>query len=286
MRSLRIVGANGGPNGDARARRKRRFFLIRVSILLFVLFVVVLYAVRDWWSRKERRSWNRTLDVAVVLVRVDGERRVDEEAIGLLVERSGALEERLHAEAARYRPGSPKPFRFRVFGPVDVASAPPEPEGDGALDLVKHTARLAAWLRDVDPRAGVVPEHWDTRIYVRVRRPAGRKAPAFVEGRSQQNGRIGIVGVDLDAAMVDVTLFVVAHELMHTLGATDKYDDLGRPRVPEGLAEPDRSPLYPQPFAEVMARNRPLSPGKDTIPESLDELAVGPLTAKEIGWVR
>lgn len=35
-----------------------------------------------------------------------------------------------------------------------------------------------------------------------------------------------------------------------------------------------------------MARNRPLSPGVATIPESLDELAVGPLTAKEIGWAR
>jgi hypothetical protein len=267
-------------------RRKRRFFLVRVSILLFILFVVVLYAVRDYWSRQARRSWNRTLDVAIVLVRVDGERRVEDEAVGLFVERSGALEERLHAEALRYRPGAPKPFRFRVHGPVDVASKPPEPASDGAVDLAKHAARLAAWLRDVDPRAGIVAEHWDTRIYVSVRRPKSRRAPAFVEGLSQKNGRIGLVSVDLDASMVDLTLFVVAHELMHTLGATDKYDELGRPRVPEGLAEPDRSPLYPQPFAEVMARNRLLSPGTDAIPESLDELAVGRLTAKEIGWAR
>jgi hypothetical protein len=217
---------------------------------------------------------------------VDGERRVEDEAVGPLVERSAVLEERLYAEAERYRPGAPKPFRFRVHGPVDVASAPPEPESDSAVDLAKQAARLAAWLRDVDPRAGIVPDHWDTRIYVSVRRPASREAPAFVEGMSQQNGRIGIVGVDLDAAMVDLTLFVVAHELMHTLGATDKYDGMGRPRVPEGIAEPDRSPLYPQPFAEVMARNRPLSPGSDAIPDSLDELAVGPFTAKEIGWAR
>jgi hypothetical protein len=86
--------------------------------------------------------------------------------------------------------------------------------------------------------------------------------------------------------MVDFTLFVVAHELFHTLGATDKYDASGRTLVPKGLAEPDRLPRYPQIFVEVMARNRPVSSDEEKVPESLDELAVGPTTAKEIGWTR
>jgi hypothetical protein len=250
-----------------------------------VLFVVALYAVRDVWSRRARKDWNRTLDVAVVVVHVEGTAQVDPEATRALGERAMVLEDRLRAESERYHASAPSPFRIRVHGPVEVASAPPTPASDSPVDLAKQAALLGSWLRDVDPKAGIVPEHWDTRIYVTARRPAS-KVRSFVEGQSERDGRIGVVDVELDPSMVDVTLFVVAHELMHTLGATDKYDALGRSLVPDGLAEPSRSPLYPQRFAEIMAQNRPVSPTSETIPESLDELAVGAVTAKEIGWLR
>ena len=47
---------------------------------------------------------------------------------------------------------------------------------------------------------------------------------------------------------------VMAHELLHTLGATDKYDPASdAPRFPEGYGDPRQVPLYPQQFAELMA---------------------------------
>jgi hypothetical protein len=107
----------------------------------------------------------------------------------------------------------------------------------------------------------------------------------FVEGVSQQGGWVGIVEVELDESMVDFALFVATHELLHTLGASDKYDANGT-IVPDGLAEPDRSPLYPQRFVEVMARHRPIAPGHEVPPDSLTELRVGAVTAREIGWLQ
>jgi hypothetical protein len=266
---------------------KRRFFLIRVSILLFILFVVVLYALRDLHSRRARKDWDKTLDVAVVLLHVNGTTAVDPEAIRLLKDRSDSLEQRLATEAQRHRgPSAMKPFRVKVFGPVETTEAPPTPASDSPVDLAKQAVDLERWLRDIDPKAGVVADHWDTRIYVTIRGPQS-ELQSFVEGQSQQDGRIGMVSVELDASMADLTLIVVAHELMHTLGASDKYDPAsGRTRIPDGLAEPNRSPLYPQSFAEIMARNRPISVALEAIPLSIDEMAVGPLTAKEIGWIR
>lgn len=271
---------------ETKKKPRSVFFWVRVSVLLFILFVVVLYALKDLRSRRERTAWDRTLDVAVVVVHVDGTPAVDPDAVRVLEERLPALEERLRAEAERYRPpstGIEPPFRFRIKGPVIVKSRPPSPASEGAVDLAKQAVDMKAWLRDVDPRAGVEPEQWDSRIYVIVRRPASQRR-AFVEGESEQGGRVGSVAVELDASMADTTLFVVTHELMHTLGATDKYDQNGRTLIPDGLAEPEREPLYPQRYAEVMARNRPTSPVAETIPISLDELAVGPKTAQEIGW--
>lgn len=264
---------------------KRKFYLARVGVLLFVLFLVILYAVRDVRSRRARNDWNVPVDVAVVLVHVAGTEAVVPEALQAFRDRAPALEDRLADEARRIRPGMVRPFRFKVFGPVEAAAAAPEPASDGVVDLAKQAWNQSRWLAKIDPAAGVVDDHWDTRIYVEARKPASEKR-SFVEGQSQEGGRIGVVAVELDPSMADFTLFVVAHELLHTLGATDKYDASGFALDPIGLAEPDLVPRYPQRFAEVMARNRPLAPGREAIPAKLDELAVGGLTAREIGWQR
>ncbi|AKV02576.1 hypothetical protein AKJ09_09239 [Labilithrix luteola] len=116
-----------------------------------------------------------------------------------------------------------------------------------------------------------------------VRRPASEER-SFIEGRSEESGRIGVVTAELDTSMADLLLVVTAHELMHTLGASDRYDSTRRTLIPAGLAEPDRMPLYPQRFAEIMARNRVIAPGRETVPESIDQLVVGAQTAAEIGW--
>ena len=264
---------------------KRKFYLVRVGVLLFVLFFVVLYAIRDVRSRRARNDWRAPVDVAIVVVHVAGTEPVEPEALLAFRARAPALADRLAAEAERIHPGIVRPFRFTVFGPVEAGAAAPQPASDGVVDLVKQAWRQNRWLAGVDPAAGVVTDQWDTRIYVEARKPASVKR-SFVEGLSQEGGRIGIVAVELDPSMADFTLFVVAHELLHTLGATDKYDANGFALDPSGLAEPDRVPKYPQRFAEVMARNRPLTADREAVPAVLGELAVGGLTAQEIGWRR
>ncbi len=263
------------------AARKELFFRIRVAVLSFVLFVVVLYAIRDVRSRRARNDWDHTLVVAVVLID-DG--NVGPGAVDAFRARGPALRDRLESEMRRWRTGPP-PFTFRVLGPLRGVPRAPEPQGDGPVDLAKQALAVGAWLRDVDPRAGVDPALFDSRIYVRVKRP-GASGTAFVEGRSEENGRIGFVDVDLDASTADLALCVVAHELMHTLGATDRYDATGRTLIPDGLGEPDRSPLYPQRYFEVMARNRVLAPGNEEAPDTVEQIVVGRTTAREIGWIR
>ena len=107
---------------------------------------------------------------------------------------------------------------------------------------------------------------------------------SFIEGASEQNGRVGIAKADLDVDMVDFSLFVTAHELFHTLGASDKYDASGNVLFPQGLAEPEREPALPQAFVELMAHGRPIAHKHEELPASLDELRIGPYTAEEIGW--
>ncbi|MDB4933240.1 MAG: hypothetical protein JWP87_212 [Labilithrix sp.] len=278
------MSAPDDPKATAAKPASRRFFHIRVAVLLTILACVLLWAWRDVRRRNARNAWDHTLDVAVVLVRLE---RVDDAAVAALQTGVPALEDRLTAEMSRHHPGAPHPFRFRIVPPVDGAAPPPAPEGDGPVDLAKYSFAQSAYVKDIDARAGVDADLYDVRIYVALRRPR-RAERTIAEGRSEQGGRIGIVEVEIDsdAEGAHLPLVVVAHELMHTLGATDKYDASGRSLVPLGLAEPDRMPVYPQRYAEIMSRNRPVSATEEKVPEGFDQIAVGPATAREIGWLR
>jgi hypothetical protein len=80
---------------------------------------------------------------------------------------------------------------------------------------------------------------------------------------------------------------VLAHELLHTLKATDKYDPRTlQPIHPDGYAEPDSSPRYPQEFAELMGGRVPITATEAEIPVDLRQVLIGERTASEIGWVR
>ena len=80
---------------------------------------------------------------------------------------------------------------------------------------------------------------------------------------------------------------IIVHEMLHTLGATDKYNlQTMQPRYPEGYANLGKKPLLPQEHAEIMGRGIPLSPTESKMPESLAYTLVGPITAKEIKWLR
>lgn len=252
----------------------------RVAVLLAVLGVVVLYAWANIRSRRARNEWTRPLNVAMVLVR-DGP--VDPAAIEAMRARVPALDERLAGELHRYRAAPERPFYFVLRGPVELREPLPTPASDGVVDLAKQSWNLSRWVKDIDARAGLNGDAYDARVYV-VIRPGQRDQARFVEGSSEQGGRIATLEVDLDATMVDFALFVTAHELFHTLGALDKYDATGATQIPAGLAEPEAP--FPQKFAELMARGRAIAPGRDELPDSLDLLRVNPITAREIGWVK
>ena len=167
-------------------------------------------------------------------------------------------------------------------GPVAASTEPPHVREQDVWGLLRHSYALWQWTRDLDQRGGVEWRGYDARIYL-VLKPS-RGELNFVEGESEDGGRVGVAQADIDDGMLDFALFVAAHELFHTLGASDKYDATGHASFPGGFAEPGRTPRYPQPGAELMARNLPLSPTSERPPETLEELWIGAETAREIGW--
>ena len=109
--------------------------------------------------------------------------------------------------------------------------------------------------------------------------------PTVPHSLGLSKGLIGVVYAFAAPEMNGENNVVIAHELLHTVGATDKYnlaDDL--PRFPDGYGDPAQQPLYPQLTAELMAGRRVISPDKFSQALSLDEVVIGAATALEIRW--
>jgi hypothetical protein len=94
-----------------------------------------------------------------------------------------------------------------------------------------------------------------------------------------QKGMVGIVNGYADRRYRGTNNVVIAHEFLHTLGATDKYSpETGHPIDPDGIAEPDREPLYPQRYAEIMG-------GRIALTADNSQAVIGTLTATEINLI-
>jgi hypothetical protein len=253
---------------------------LRLGVLLGLLAATAVWALLDVRSRRARTEWQRPLEVAVVLVELGA---VDPSALVSLRARFPALETRLRDEYHRHGGQLPRPVNFTLFGPVTVDRAPPADPDTTLLSLGQHAYEQWRWTHAVDVGSNLKARGFDSRIYVLVRAPHDRSR-SWVEGSSELGGRVGMARIELGASTVDLALFVVTHELFHTLGASDKYDANGFALIPDGLVEAERVPLYPQRYAEVMTRNLVIAAGSERPPDSLAELGVGALTARELGW--
>jgi hypothetical protein len=111
--------------------------------------------------------------------------------------------------------------------------------------------------------------------------------PRLSHSTALNKGRVGRVNLFGDSAYSKQNLVILAHELLHTLNATDKYDlATSMPIYPDGFAEPDKSPRYPQNLAELMGGRTAISENKAEIPKSLKQTLIGEKTAREIGWLK
>ena len=122
----------------------------------------------------------------------------------------------------------------------------------------------------------------DVRVFVRYFDPSLRTH--LDESLGLRKGLIGVANVYARVDQRGANQVIILHEIMHTLGATDKYvPGSGQPMYPEGFAEPDRQPLYPQRYAEIMAGRIAVTENAANIPRSLKLVRFGSKTIAEIG---
>jgi hypothetical protein len=250
--------------------------LIRISILLAILAFVALGALVDRWHTTD---WDRTLWVGVFPVNADGRDSTAAYLSQLETADFRDVEAFFAREAEAWGVALERPVHVELYPAVD--EPPPVLEHGASLPrrmLWSLQARFYSWRVAGDKLARV-------RVFMLFHDPDHTFEVPHSLGL--QKGLLGIVHAYADPAYDRTNNVVLAHELLHTLGATDKYDPAtSQPLFPQGYAEPDATPLYPQRFAEIMAGRIAVSEDEAEMPASLAQAVVGPETAREINWIR
>lgn len=251
---------------------------LRILILL-VLLLSVAWAAYQMQARLA--DWDTTKWVVIYPIAADESPRTRDYIAQLSEADFAAIEEFLHQEAHRYALAQDTPVQVRLGPQID--ELPPQIErGVPTLEVMLWSLKLRYWNWRMS-RAHQRPPA-DIRIYVQYYDGQRQRVLDHSVGLSRLS--LGVVKAFAEANMTEANNVVIVHELLHVFGATDKYDPAtNAPVYPEGFLEPDRQPLYPQSQAEIMAGRIPLARDRLQEPRRLDEAAIGPLTAREIGWV-
>jgi len=252
---------------------------LRIAVLLFVLAVA---AYSNWYDRLSTTDWDETLWIGVFPINAEDSEAARSYIADLSTADLADIEAFINNEARRYGVGIDRPVRVDLYPPV--TEKPPQHDGaGGVLSTMWWSLKMRMYARRNSHPPGRAPPQ--IRIFVQYHDPTFTRAVPHSVGL--QKGLVGVVHAFAQRAMTRTNNVVIAHEILHTLGASDKYDPATlAPLYPIGYAEPDLEPLYPQSLTEIMAGRYALDAQNFEMPESLADVRVGAATALEIRWTR
>lgn len=254
------------------------FKKVRVAILLLILINV---GVGAWLTRARTTSWERPLRVAVFPIAADASPATGSYIAALTTETFASVDDFFREEGKRYGLTLSHPVEVRVAHRVD-GLPPPPPYGESGLSVLLWSLQMRFWAWQHGEVEGPAPH---VRMFVIFHDP--KLSTTVPHSLGLQKGLIGVVHAFASEEQTAQNKVVVAHELLHTVGATDKYDPATNlPVFPDGYGDPDQQPLLPQRFAEIMAGRVAVSKTEAEMPANLGAVLVGTATAREINWVR
>lgn len=254
------------------------FSYLRIAILLTILLVV---AGSQFLTKSRFSNWDKSLWVTIYPVLAEPGDNIREYAESLDNSSFDDIRSFFTWQAASYGRVLERPVVFQVAQPL-TKHPPPLPAESSGFGVALWSLKMRWWAWSNGKESGLLPA--DIKIFVRYQN--GNPTGVLERSIGVQNGSYGIVNAVASRLMAPRNRIIITHELLHILGASDKYNLYsGQPAVPEGLANPTKNPLYPQRRAEIMAGRIALSSSNWKQPGNLEQCVIGLKTATEIGWL-
>lgn len=255
------------------------FKTLRIIILLALLAFAAIYTQEQ---RLSTTGWYQTTTVVIYPINGDGHPDTKAYIEQLTLKHFADIDAFFDREAKRFRLLSNHPIDTEL-GPI-IDNHPPEPpaDRDNVLAVMFWSLKLRYWAYQNTPDDESNSNR--IRLYALYYQP--KDGAALDHSLGLQQGLLSVVHGYATAEQTRQNQIVMAHEILHTVGASDKYDASNNyPIYPDGFASPDKQPLYPQRYAEIMAGRRALSQTEIEMPPHLGLVKIGPKTAQEIKWL-
>lgn len=254
------------------------FKLLRITVLLTILVIV---AGRQFLAPERLNSWDKPLWVTIYPVLIESDPATRRYVDDLTPRAFDAINDFLKQQASRYGHRLEQPVVIQLAEPM-TATPPELPMHNSGFKVALWSLKMRWWIWRHSHEDGLAPA--DARMFVLYQ----QSKPGELLERSVgvRNGAFGIVNAEASRSMNARNRVIITHELLHILGAVDRYDmATGQPLAPDGLANPRQSPLYPQWQAEIMAGRIATSEHGWRRPATLKSCVIGRTTASEIGWL-
>ncbi|MBV1875183.1 MAG: hypothetical protein KUG50_01000 [Cycloclasticus sp.] len=248
--------------------------VLRIILLLFAFVFVAFYTKLQ---RLESMAWVEPLQVSIYPINGDGDVLTDQYINALSVKNFYSLEVFFKKQWGVYSEFDFDPVAV-TLKPLVMSQPPLPPTDNNVLKVIFWSLRLRLWSyqNSVDSNKSTV------NIFIRYHQV--NKSGRLAHSLGLQKGLIGVVNGYASDEYQEQNNIVIAHELLHTVGASDKYNlATGQPIYPDGFAIPREK--YRQSKAEIMAGKTPINQRESIMPMSLIKCVVGNKTAKEIGWL-
>lgn len=252
------------------------FKLMRVVALLSVLFVLLL---GTWMNERRLADWQRPVWVTVYPIAANMDAATMDYARHVEKFSFDEINQFFDRDLQLYGVSLTPAIQFQI-APLSTELPPGIQSRQSMVSIAFWSLKMRWWTWRMKSNDGLVAP--DIQMFVVYHATGGESEMNMSVG--MRKGMYGLVKAYASEGMSSYNQIVIAHELLHVLGASDKYSFAsGDPEYPFGYAEPNKRPLFPQQYAEIMGGRIPLSALSSAMPDSLSECRIGHKTAEEIG---
>ena len=212
---------------------------IRVVILLSVLAFAAIYTKEQ---RLNTTSWYQPIEVVIYPINGDGDSKTKHYIQSLTLKHFQDIDNFFIRHSKKYHLIVDKPI-FTTLG-ATIDSHPPSPPADrnSRLEVMLWSMKLRYWTYKNTPDS--ISNKNRIRLYVLYHQ--GSDEQALEHSLGLQKGLIGIVHAYAKPKQTRQNAIIMAHEILHTVGASDKYSyQDNQPLYPNGYAQPGRNHYIP-----------------------------------------
>jgi hypothetical protein len=249
-----------------------------MTLLLGILCVIFYFS---YTQKSISRNWNEPLKLHFYLINAEDDPEVEKYIANITANDFEPIHRFLKKEARKYQIKTKKLLDIDIL-PLPKVLPPRLPKTKASMSTFVWSLQLRYWAFKYLPPIELDVANVNMFAFYYKTKP-GRELD---ESTGIQEGLIGIANLFGSQKQQEQNNIVIVHELLHILGATDKYSMYDfQPLFPNGYAKSDQQPLFPQIYAEIMAGRIPTTKTTAKIPTNLFFCMVGKKTASEINWI-